>query len=152
MGAPKLSELSRDECFRLLASVPVGRVGVSIDAIPVVVPVNFALMDGDIVFRTVQGTEFHVVAAGAVVAFEIDGHEPDGGHGWRVLVQASRGFSPTTPSYEHARELTGEPWAVDGAADRIVCITSIVVTGRRFERISPSHDETLPQEWPRGAL
>src|SRR6266508_4316639 len=49
----ELDELDRDECFRLLASVPVGRIAVcGPGQAPLVVPVNFAL-DGDvIVFRT----------------------------------------------------------------------------------------------------
>lgn len=86
MGAPELKVLSRDGCLALLATVPVGRVGLSIDALPVVLPVNFALLDGDVVFRTVNGTKCHAAAAGAVLAFEADSYEPDGTKGWGVVV------------------------------------------------------------------
>jgi nitroimidazol reductase NimA-like FMN-containing flavoprotein (pyridoxamine 5'-phosphate oxidase superfamily) len=85
MDAPELSVLSRDECLRLLGGVAVGRVGLSIDALPVVLPVNFALFEEDIVFRTVEGTKFHAAAAGAVVAFEADSYEPGGTSGWGVV-------------------------------------------------------------------
>jgi nitroimidazol reductase NimA-like FMN-containing flavoprotein (pyridoxamine 5'-phosphate oxidase superfamily) len=84
---PRLITLSRDECFRLLTTVPVGRVGLTIDAIPVVLPVNFALLDGDIVFRTVVGTKFHVASTDTVLAFEVDHYEANGASGWSVLVQ-----------------------------------------------------------------
>jgi len=138
MATPRLSELSHEECLRLLASVPIGRVGLSIGAIPAVLPVNFALMDGDVVFRTVEGTKFHGAARGAVLAFEIDGYEANGSSGWSVLVQGPSTVLSDPAELLRAHELTGEPWAVDGAADRTVRIASTVVTGRRFERISPS--------------
>ena len=53
------SELSRDECLRLLASVPVGRVIYTRRAMPAVQLVNFALDHGDIVIRTDQQQESH---------------------------------------------------------------------------------------------
>ena len=74
-----------EECLALLATVPVGRVGVTMNALPVVLPVNFAVLDGDIVFRTVEGTRFHAAAAGTVVAFEVDSYDPDGASGWSVV-------------------------------------------------------------------
>ena len=78
--------LSREECLTLLATVPIGRVGVTINALPAVLPVNFAVLDGDIVFRTVDGTKFHAAAAGNVVAFEVDSYHPEGMSGWSVVV------------------------------------------------------------------
>lgn len=42
--APALEDLSRDECFRLLADTTVGRLAVATPgAAPLVVPVNFLL-------------------------------------------------------------------------------------------------------------
>lgn len=136
MASPKLSELSPDECLRLLAGVPVGRVGLSVRAMPAVFPVNFALLDGEVVFRTVEGTKFHAAVAGAVLAFEADGYEPDGRSGWSVLVQGVSRVVTEPAELHRARQLTVESWAVDGAADRIVRITSTFVSGRRFQRAS----------------
>jgi len=134
MGGPKLEELSRSECLRLLASVSVGRVGLSINALPAVLPVNFALLDGEVVFRTVEGTKFHAAAAGRVLAFEADGYETDGLSGWSVLVQGVSRVVTEPTELDRARQLTVEPWGVGGAADRIVRITSTLVSGRRFQR------------------
>ena len=57
------------------------------EALPAVLQVNFALLDGEVVFRTVEGTKFHSAVAGRVLAFEADGYDTDGMSGWSVLVQ-----------------------------------------------------------------
>lgn len=124
----------REECLRFLASVPVGRVGLSIHSLPVVLPVNFALLDGELVFRTVAGTTFHAAASGAVLAFEVDSYEFDGRSGWSVMVQGVSHVVTDATELQRARQLTGDPWAVDGAADLIVRVTASVVSGRRFTR------------------
>ena len=56
-------------------------------ALPVVLPVNFALLDGDIVWRSAQGTKLNAASAGFVVAFEVDRYEADRREGWSVMVQ-----------------------------------------------------------------
>ena len=45
-----------EECLRLLATVPVGRVGVTIDALPAVLPVNFVMTGGAVVFASAAMT------------------------------------------------------------------------------------------------
>jgi nitroimidazol reductase NimA-like FMN-containing flavoprotein (pyridoxamine 5'-phosphate oxidase superfamily) len=137
MAAPIVRVLSTEECMHLLASVPVGRVGLSIGALPVVLPVNFSLVDGDVVFRTAEGTKFHAAANGVVLAFEADGYAPDGMSGWSVLVQGVTRVVTETMELQQIRDSDLEPWAMDGAADRIVRISSTRVTGRRFERSNP---------------
>ena len=109
LGPPTLCELTADECLTLLTSVPVGRVGLSIDALPVVLPVNFAVIDGNIVFRTVAGTKFDAATTGAVLAFEADRYAPSDPSGWSVLVQGVA--VPVTDPNEIARlaALTVDP-------------------------------------------
>jgi uncharacterized protein len=53
-----LKQLSRDECLRLMASVPVGRVVFTQRALPAVELVNFTIDNGDIVIRTDRSGEF----------------------------------------------------------------------------------------------
>jgi len=134
MDPPITVALSRDECTALLATAVVGRVGLSMNALPVVLPVNFAAVDADIVFRTVNGTKFHAAAAGAVVAFEADGYEPSGRSGWSVLVQGRAQVVSDASELAQLSALTIDPWAVDGSADRFVRIRAERVTGRRFSR------------------
>jgi nitroimidazol reductase NimA-like FMN-containing flavoprotein (pyridoxamine 5'-phosphate oxidase superfamily) len=124
-----------------LASVPIGRVGLTIDAVPIVLPVNFAILDDDIVFRTVEGTKFHAASTGTVLAFEVDGYAPDGEQGWSVVVQGpSQVVSDPTEVYR-IRELIADPWAVDSSADRAVRIKNTIMSGRRFDR---HHSRKVP--------
>ena len=116
---PGLYELAPDDCIRLLTTVPVGRVGVTMDALPVVLPVNFAVNDGTIVFRTVPGTKLDTATAGMVVAFEGDHygteHDP---WAWSVLVRGVAEVITDPDELQTARSLPLESWAFDGSADR----------------------------------
>jgi len=126
-----IEELAPAECLRLLASVPVGRVGVTIDALPAVLPVNFVVNGGAVVFRTVPGTKLDTATAGAVVAFEADDYGTETSSGWSVLVRgvARELTGPDELATAHALPL--ESWAWDGGADRFVRIEPTVLTGRR---------------------
>ncbi len=95
---------------------------------------NFAVLDGDIVFRTVEGTKFHAAATGTVLAFEVDGYDPDGEQGWSVVVQGPSRVLTDTLEVSRVRELIADPWAVDARADRAVRITNTIMSGRRFHR------------------
>jgi nitroimidazol reductase NimA-like FMN-containing flavoprotein (pyridoxamine 5'-phosphate oxidase superfamily) len=132
-----IEDLAPSECLRLLASVPVGRVGVTIDALPAVLPVNFVVHEGAVVFRTVPGTKLDAATAGAVVAFEADGYgtnaEPNG---WSVLVRGVAREIADAEEVAEARRLPLESWAWDGGADRFVRIELTVVTGRRVRDAS----------------
>ena len=81
--------LDADECQRLLRSSMLGRLGVTIDALPAILPVNFVIDRGAIMFRIAPGTKIDAATADAVVAFEVDGHyEHDGTEStWSVLVR-----------------------------------------------------------------
>jgi uncharacterized protein len=135
---PGMVELEPDECLEVLRSVPVGRVGVTIDALPSVLPVNFAVWRGAVVFRTVPGTKLDAAAAGEVVAFEADAYgTPEEPGGWSVLV---RGVAREVTDPGELAELWALPldsWAWDGAAARWVCIEPTVMTGRRITASEP---------------
>jgi len=116
----------------LVASVPVGRVGITIDALPAILPVNFLVHDGAVVFRTVPGTKLDAATAGTVVAFEADGFTvgtPPSG--WSVLVRGVAREITDEDQLVVARGLPLESWAFDGTADRFVRIEPTLVTGRR---------------------
>jgi len=134
VARPTLITLTRDECLSLLATATVGRVGISVDSLPVVLPVNFALIDADVVFRTVEGTKFHAATAKAVVAFEADSYEPSGESGWSVVVQGMGEVVSSASEQARLAALTINPWAVDGADDRFVRVRADRITGRRFAR------------------
>jgi nitroimidazol reductase NimA-like FMN-containing flavoprotein (pyridoxamine 5'-phosphate oxidase superfamily) len=128
----RVEELPASECLGLLASVPVGRVGVTIDALPAVLPVNFVVTDGSVVFRTISGTKLDAATRGAVVAFEVDAYgTSEQPLGWSVLVRGVAREITDPVELVAARALPLESWAWDGGADHFVRIDPTLVTGRR---------------------
>jgi nitroimidazol reductase NimA-like FMN-containing flavoprotein (pyridoxamine 5'-phosphate oxidase superfamily) len=79
-------ELSREECERLIAGGGVGRVGLSTDAGPLIIPVNFVVQQGTIVFRTDPHSVVATHGWGRRVAFEVDAIDAVHATGWDVLV------------------------------------------------------------------
>lgn len=74
-----LEILSSEECHELLRQSTVGRVAVTVAALPAIFPVNYAVLDGRIVFRTGEGTKLQAAVERAVVAFQVDHIDKSGG-------------------------------------------------------------------------
>jgi len=85
-SSPALDAISEVECYALLAGAEVGRVIVSIDALPAAFPVNYWLTGDAIVFRTAPGTKLNAAVNHTVVGFEVDEIDPATRSGWSVLV------------------------------------------------------------------
>ncbi|WP_329297589.1 pyridoxamine 5'-phosphate oxidase family protein [Streptomyces sp. NBC_00659] len=95
-------ELGRQECLRLLAKVPVGRVVYTRQALPAVLPVNFRLdTDDSVLLRTSSDSELVRAIDGVVVAFEADEFDAETRSGWSVVV-TGRATVVTDPA-EHER-------------------------------------------------
>lgn len=82
-------DLGRGTCLQLLGSVQLGRIGLSVDALPVIVPVGFALVGERIVFGAQADPRAVDAIDGVVVAFQADTWDPCAGSGWSVLVRGS---------------------------------------------------------------
>lgn len=123
-----LEVLDRATCLDLLATAPVGRVGVSIRALPVVLPVNFTVVDEHVVFRTGAGTKLRAATDGAVVAFEADGYDETTGVGWSVLIQD---VAEVIDAAEHAGIERFAVWG-NRNADHLVTLATTTITGRRI--------------------
>jgi nitroimidazol reductase NimA-like FMN-containing flavoprotein (pyridoxamine 5'-phosphate oxidase superfamily) len=127
-----LEMLDRDECLRLLRGAQVGRVAVTTESLPVVLPVNYAL-DGDrVVFSSAPGTKLYVAATGAQMAFEADDVDPAARSGWSVCVTGPGAVVQDPDEVERLRDLPLETWAPQGEESFIV-IDPEVVTGRRLQ-------------------
>ncbi|MES5824807.1 pyridoxamine 5'-phosphate oxidase family protein [Streptomyces sp. RG80] len=124
--------LDRQECLRLLAKVPVGRVVYTRQALPAVLPVNFSLDTGSSVLLCTSASSDLVRAIdGVVVAFEADEFDAAAQSGWSVIV-TGRASVVTDPA-EHQRLTRTGPrsWAV--VADGVfVRIESEMVSGREL--------------------
>jgi hypothetical protein len=131
LDAPRLQRLSREQCFRLLSSTPIGRLGINSVVGPLIQPVNFIVLHERIVFRTVPSTKLEAALASASVAFEADGYAPDGAWGWTVLVRGIAEEIAQGPDLESLRVGLLRSWAFPGA-NRIVGIQPDEVSGRGF--------------------
>jgi nitroimidazol reductase NimA-like FMN-containing flavoprotein (pyridoxamine 5'-phosphate oxidase superfamily) len=124
--------LSRNMCLELLASESVGRVGVSVDALPAIFPVRIAFLDGSVVFRTVPGTKFSNAVRHAVLALEVDGFDADGTEGWSVLVRGLASEITDPDEVARARSIMAHAWADADPAEQFVRVSPEVVSGRRL--------------------
>jgi uncharacterized protein len=124
-------ELTKSECFALLARERLGRVAVVDDRGPVVFPVNFVLDRHMVVFRAGEGTKLDAACRGSRVAFEIDGADAAAHTGWSVLVRGEA-IEVTGPAeLARLRKLPLDPWA-PGPKTHYVRILPAVLTGRRI--------------------
>ncbi len=130
--AEVLRALSREECVALLGTVQVGRVGITVGGLPVILPVNFTAADDSVLFRTVAGTKLAAATRRTVVAFEADHFDEDVDRGWSVLVRGMATELTDGPLLERARSIRVAAWAVDGLADHFVRVSMVEVSGRRF--------------------
>lgn len=128
---PRLGELSRNECLELLERSRLGRVGVSIDALPAIFPVFLTVVDGSVVFRTVPGTKLKAAADGAIVAVEVDEYDEATGEGWSVLVRGVAQELDGEDLTDTARSRLNTSW-IDGAPEHLVVVSADLVTGRRL--------------------
>ena len=130
-GQP-LEILGRDECVDLLTHGSfVGRLGLVVDEWPLVLPVNYMVDRGTIVFCTAQGTKLNTIVAGANVAFEVDDSRSLHHSGWSVLVRGRAEVVEDEADLAHLRAGPLRPWA-RGARARWVRIPLDEISGRRI--------------------
>jgi uncharacterized protein len=132
-----LEQLSRDECMRLMGSVPVGRIVYTRQALPAVELVNFALDDGDIIIRTDSGGKLAAATRGAVVAFETDSLDDAGHTGWSVTVVGQSRAVTDGAEIRHLEQVPLTPWA-PGRRDHFIRISPVIVNGRRIGTDRPA--------------
>jgi uncharacterized protein len=127
----QVQELTRSECFALLASEHLGRVAVTDDCGPVVFPVNYTLDRHTVVFRTEAGTKLHAASRGSRVCFEADGIDAVARTGWSVIVRGEITEVTDRAELARLRDLPLRVWA-PGARHHYVRILPAVLTGRRI--------------------
>jgi nitroimidazol reductase NimA-like FMN-containing flavoprotein (pyridoxamine 5'-phosphate oxidase superfamily) len=124
-------ELTKSECFELLAREHLGRVALVDDRGPTVFPVNFVFDRHMVVLRTDEGTKLDAAIKGSRVAFEIDGTDPATRTGWSVVVRGEAVEVTDPAELARLRKLPLHPWA-PGAKTHYVRILPAALTGRRI--------------------
>jgi uncharacterized protein len=125
-----LEQLPRDECMRLMGSVPVGRIVYTRQALPAVEMVNFALVEGDIVIRTSAEGKLAAATRGAVVAFEADSVDLVEHTGWSVTI-VGQARAVTSGLEIHSLERVALTSWVPEQSGHFIRISPAMVNGRR---------------------
>jgi len=146
-GARALRTLSPAECFGLLELGGIGRVGFAAAEGIMMLPVNFAVQAGAIIFRTAPDTLLAVYANGPV-SFEVDHLDQALREGWSVLVQGHAHTVEAERDVRHLEDSTKlQPWA-GGARDVYVRIAPIRISGRCIEPSWASTPEPATADVP----
>lgn len=130
-----LEELAYKECVELLAARSVGRIAVIVERGPIVVPVNYRLVEAHgatpgiwIALRTRPGNVIDQAADS--VAFEIDTIDTHHQEGWSVLVRGT--LHQIDPDAAHIRDrFDPQPW-LDDQRDVWLLIEPFAISGRRL--------------------
>ena len=133
LSTARMIELGREESLALLGSVPMGRIGFTQQALPVIRPVNH-LVDGDgVVIRTHGETALlSNTAVDQVVVYEADQIDLHTRTGWSVMVTGLASRITTPAEVAHYRQLLA-PW-VGMDMGRVVRISADLVTGYRLDQ------------------
>ncbi len=117
--------LSPGECLAYLMSTSTGRLGLSMGALPVIVPVHYLVVDDGLLFRTEVGSKVDKAVLDTVVAFQCDDtHSTPGDDGssvrWSVLVQGT--VKDATDRYDdRAHERLGQLSGSHSDVDARLC-------------------------------
>jgi uncharacterized protein len=128
-----LELLDEAQCLRLLAGESLGRVGISVGALPAIFPVNYSMVDGDVVFRTGQGLKLRAALDHTIVAFEVDRASAELHQGWSVLVV---GMAEEVTDDVDSCDRVVPAACLGGDRHHLVRIHPEFISGRRIERLS----------------
>jgi uncharacterized protein len=141
MEPDRLDALSVDECLDLLAAHHLGRVAVDDPRGPTVLPVNYTLDRGTIVFRTDEGTKLDAAVRRERISFEVDHVDEGAGTAWSVLVRGKAEEIVDPGELATVRALPLTPF-VGGERQRYVRLLSTAISGRRIRL-----PDGLPAGW-----
>lgn len=124
--------LSQEQCWTHLKAGKLGRLAIVFEGRPVIFPVNYAVDQESIVFRTGPGTKLEH-GPGSVACFEIDGYDEHSREGWSViafgpLAQVADGDDSRSVAL---RALQVEPLA-PGVRLHWIALQAEEVSGRHF--------------------
>jgi nitroimidazol reductase NimA-like FMN-containing flavoprotein (pyridoxamine 5'-phosphate oxidase superfamily) len=129
----ELEELSEQACRLLLDAVAVGRIAFVVEGMPVILPVNYRVLNNDsglsIVLRarsghTIDGAPHHV-------AFQIDGTDHGHQQGWSVLVRGELRHLDEVEIERLCEGFDPKPWPRQARTSWLI-IKATTVTGRKL--------------------
>lgn len=127
----ELEILDTETCFELLGSVEIGRVGVTLHALPAIFPVVYRLVQRQVMFYAGSGAKLTDALSDAVAAFEADWGDPLRRTGWSVQLVGIARVRAEDAERAAAQAAGLHPWAA-GVRPQLVVIHPERVVGRRL--------------------
>jgi len=137
MTSRGLEILTAEECREFLRARSLGRIAVRIGEAPAILPINYALLDDDVVFRTDPGSKLSAARMGIAVAFEVDDIDPTSRSGTSVLVTGHLDEIRDADTLARVDALELDPWLEEGR-DFVLRIAARTITGRRLHARQPT--------------
>jgi hypothetical protein len=131
--------LTAAECRMLLAGAAVGRIGFTTRAMPAIMPVPFAMREGEVVVPAVSGGQLASACRDAVVAFEVDSCEVAGTTAWAVTVVGHSRVVTAADEVAALDRLGLAAWAPP-VQDCYIAVQAGRVTGWRVSRPDSHQD------------
>lgn len=129
-AAKNLQPMTVEESLDLLGTQTLGRLAYVVSGKPRMLPLNYAMYQGSVVFRTGYGELLDTIHLQQVV-FEADESSNETRSGWSVIVHGVAEEIWRPEELEMVHELPLRPWA-PGNRDHYVRILSTAITGRRI--------------------
>ncbi len=134
----------------MLGTAQVGRLIFTVNALPAVRLMNFAVVDGLIVLRTAADTTIARKADDVIVAFEADDLDTATSSGWSVVVTGRAALVSDPDLMARYQSVPLMPWAA-GERDQFLTITIEMLEGRRVS-LAGSSDPGRPRSTPFATL
>ncbi len=136
-------DLSAEECRELLRAGLVGRVAVCTPVGPHIVPVNYAVVEDSVVFRTSPYSVLGSHARGSILALEIDTFDYERQRGWSVVARGRAEAVTGAEELNHIRSVWDPRAWASGQRNLYLRVRWSELTGRR---LGPGWDptESLP--------
>lgn len=128
-----VTELSTEECWTELEGEEFGRLGFHLADEVHIVPINYAVDDKTLLFRTAEGSKLLGVVMHGDVVFEIDHYTESEARS--VIVRGTARLLEEDEAHR-AENVPLRPW-VPTLKYNVVEITPTRVTGRRFDLEKP---------------
>jgi nitroimidazol reductase NimA-like FMN-containing flavoprotein (pyridoxamine 5'-phosphate oxidase superfamily) len=126
----RMVELGATESWELLGDHGVGRVALAGGDGPVVLPLNYQVLDGEVMFSTTEHSAL-ALAAGTEIAFEADHIDEAFSRGWSVLLVGPVRAVPDEDAARLREAAYSAPWAGEGR-EHVMVLSPRRVTGRRI--------------------
>jgi uncharacterized protein len=137
----ELEHLDERTCRRLVERHHFGRVALNDDGGPVVLPVNYTVVDDTIVFRSGPGTKLTAATERVPVTFQIDDVDEERRLGWSVMVRGHL-EEVTDPDERSRLEAEVIESFAPGERAHFLRISTGALSGRRVPL-----PRSIPAEW-----